>query len=217
MDASISPTIAVIDYGMGNLRSVHNALRYVGAQIRIIDQPDQLGDAAGLILPGVGALRDCVSYLVKSGLGDTVRDWIADNRPFLGVCLGLQALFESSEEGDIQGLGIFAGKVVRFDVSTDLKVPHMGWNQASFTRQHAIMNAELSQGEDQFYFVHSYHVDTPDKDLVWATTDYGYAFTSAISRGNAFATQFHPERSQATGLQIYRNFTRLVTESVVIG
>lgn len=210
------PTIAVIDYGMGNLRSVHNALRFVGANIRIIDSPDKLGGAAGLILPGVGALRDCVAALVESGLDDTVRSWIAEDRPFLGVCLGMQALFETSEEGDIRGLGIFPGKVIRFRVPVGLKVPHMGWNQAIFQDIHPIMNAGLSAADDQFYFVHSYHVATPDSDLVWAETDYGTRFPSAIRRGQAFATQFHPERSQAKGLQIYRNFTQLVAQQAPV-
>lgn len=205
-------TIAVIDYGMGNLRSVTNALAFVGAKFRIVTAPEQVEGADGLLLPGVGALRDCVKALRDTGLDATIESWIAADRPFLGVCLGLQALFEYSEEADIQGLGIFPGKVVRFRLDPSLKVPHMGWNQATFQREDAIMNASIRSGVDQFYFVHSYHVDTPDASLVWATTDYGYPFVSAIARGNVFATQFHPEKSQSKGLQLYRNFAELTRQ-----
>ena len=130
MDSS-RPEIAVVNYGMGNLRSVTKALEAVGAHIRLVETPDEIGTAAGLVLPGVGALGDCVDALEKSGLADTIRAWIREDRPFLGVCLGLQALFEHSEEGDARGLGVFPGRVVRFR-SDDLKVPHMGWNNVAF-------------------------------------------------------------------------------------
>ena len=206
--------IAVIDYGMGNIRSVTNSLSFVGADFRILTKPEEIAGANGLLLPGVGALRDCIKALQDSGLDKAIAEWIAADRPFLGVCLGLQALFEHSEEAGIPGLGIFPGSVVRFKVPKGLKVPHMGWNSAEFTREDSIMNAGIENGRDQFYFVHSYHVDTPDEDLIWAHTDYGYPFVSAISRGRVFATQFHPEKSQSKGLQVYRNFVRLAAESV---
>ena len=201
--------IAVIDYGMGNIRSVTNALSYVGANYRVVRTAEEVGVADGLLLPGVGALRDCVKALRSSGLDTAIADWIAEDKPFLGVCLGLQALFEYSEESDEEGLGIFPGKVVRFRVPAEFKVPHMGWNHVHFEREHPIMNRNIASGSDQFYFVHSYHVDTPDESLVWSRTEYKYAFVSAVSRGRVFATQFHPEKSQSKGLQLYRNFVDL--------
>ncbi len=203
-------TIAVIDYGMGNLRSVQNALQKVGAKVRIIRSREELGEPSGLVLPGVGALRDCVDALKQTGLADAVKSWISEDRPFLGVCLGLQALFEHSEEAGVRGLGIFPGKVVRFQLGPDYKIPHIGWNAVSFVREDAL-NRGLQPAEDQFYFVHSYHVEPEDEGLVWGRTDYGGPFTSCISRGRCFATQFHPEKSQAKGLQIYRNFLQLVS------
>lgn len=215
MDFSQPETIAVIDYGMGNLRSVANALKHVGARVRVVTRPDEVAGAAGLILPGVGALEDCISALNQSGLADTVRAWIAADQPFLGVCLGLQALFEHSEEANVRGLGIFAGQVVRFKLKAPFKIPHMGWNAATFSHEDPVMNTNIRSGIDQFYFVHSYHVQTGDADLVWATTDYGSPFVSAIHRGNTFATQFHPERSQTVGLQIYRNFNTLVQKHAI--
>lgn len=209
--------IAVIDYGMGNIRSVTNALTFVGANFRVISSPDQIGEADGLLLPGVGALRDCIKALRDTGLDNLVSSWIAADKPFLGVCLGMQALFEYSEEAGIEGLGIFPGNVVKFRVPKDLKVPHMGWNTVEFIKEDAIMNEGLVSGSDQFYFVHSYHIDTPDESIIWARAHYGYPFTSAISRGRVFATQFHPEKSQSKGLQLYRNFVKLAGSSVSVG
>ncbi len=203
--------IAVIDNGICNLRSVTKALEAVGAEVRVVRTPAEVAaaNASGLVLPGVGALRDCVASLRASGLDDTVRGWIADDRPFLGVCLGLQALFESSEEGDIAGLGIFPGKVVRFQRPPGCKIPHMGWNTVRFTRPGTALQDGLRDEGESFYFVHSYHCVPADPALVLATCDYEGEFTAAIGRGRVFATQFHPEKSQTKGLQIYRNFTRL--------
>ena len=212
---SSSSNIAVIDYGMGNIRSVINSLSFVGANYRVVSRPAEIEDADGLLLPGVGALRDCVKALKDSGLADSISDWISADRPFLGVCLGLQALFEYSEEADTEGLGVFPGKVVRFRIPKTFKVPHMGWNAVDFRFEDPVMNQGIQSGKDQFYFVHSYHVDTPDEDLVWARADYGYSFVSAISRGKVFATQFHPEKSQGKGLQIYKNFAQLSAQSVL--
>ena len=200
--------IAVIDNGICNLRSVTKALEAVGAQPRVVRTPAELEALAadGLVLPGVGALRDCVASLRATGLADSVRDWIGADRPFLGVCLGMQALFERSEEGDIEGLGILPGEVKRFRLPPEFKVPHMGWNTVRFCQLESPLRADLADEGESFYFVHSFHCVPADSALVLAEADYGGAFTAAIARGNCFATQFHPEKSQAKGLQIYRNF-----------
>lgn len=210
---SSKPTIAVIDYGMGNLRSVGKALEHVGAEVRLVHAPDDVGEADALVLPGVGALRDCVSALNDTGLAGTVREWIEADRLFLGVCLGLQALFDHSEEADVDGLGIFPGRVVRFRLDPTYKIPHMGWNAVAF-KQDTPLNQGLSRDQDQFYFVHSYHVVPDDPELTWGEAEYGAPFVAGIARGNCFATQFHPEKSQSKGLKIYRNFVEMAAVSV---
>jgi glutamine amidotransferase len=206
-------TIAVIDTGICNLRSVTKALEAVGACIRVVRTPDEIwaAQAGGMVLPGVGALRDCVASLRASKLDTAVRDWIAADRPFLGVCLGMQALFEHSEEGNITGLGVFPGKVVRFQRPPEFKIPHMGWNTVRFVQPESPLAAGLATEGENFYFVHSFHCVPADRSLVLAECDYGGAFCAAIGRGRVFATQFHPEKSQAKGLQIYRNFAAVVT------
>lgn len=200
--------IAVIDTGICNLRSVTKALEAVGAATRVVRSPEELAasGARGLVLPGVGALRDCVGALRTTGLDTAVRDWIERDRPFLGVCLGMQALFESSEEGNIAGLGIFRGRVVRFRRPADLKIPHMGWNAVRFIQPGSPLQAGLARTGEAFYFVHSYHCEPAEPGLVLAECDYGGSFCAALGRGHVFATQFHPEKSQAKGLQVYRNF-----------
>ena len=200
--------IAVIDTGICNLRSVTKALEAVGASIRVVHTPAEIEamGARGLVLPGVGALRDCVGVLRATKLDATVRDWIAADRPFLGVCLGMQALFDHSEEGNVTGLGAFPGKVVRFQRPRDLKIPHMGWNTVRFTQPRSPLANNLAADGENFYFVHSFHCVPADPALVLGECDYGGAFCAAIGRGRCFATQFHPEKSQAKGLQIYRNF-----------
>jgi glutamine amidotransferase len=200
--------IAVIDTGICNLRSVTKALEAVGATIQVVRNPAELAAsrARGLVLPGVGALRDCVASLRASQLDASVRQWITADRPFLGVCLGMQALFEHSEEGNISGLGIFPGKVVRFQRPRELKIPHMGWNTVRFLQPDSPLRAQLAVEGESFYFVHSFHCQPADPRLVLADCDYGGVFCAAIGRGRVFATQFHPEKSQAKGLQIYRNF-----------
>jgi glutamine amidotransferase len=205
--------IAVIDNGICNLRSVTKALEAVGAAPIVVRSPDEVlaSRASGLVLPGVGALRDCVASLRASGLDRTVGDWISADRPFLGVCLGMQALFEKSEEGGVIGLGIFRGEVVRFRRPTSFKIPHMGWNTVKFTQLQSPLCAELATEGEAFYFVHSFHCVPADSGLVLAECDYGGAFTAAIGRGRCFATQFHPEKSQAKGLQIYRNFAKVAS------
>lgn len=203
------PEIAVIDTGICNLRSVTKALEAVGAAPLVVRKPSEIPPSAqALVLPGVGALRDCVGSLRASGLGETVREWIAEDRPFLGVCLGMQALFEHSEEGDVTGLGIYPGKVVKFRRPAEFKIPHMGWNTLSFRVSGSPLAAGLTD-DAAFYFVHSYYCEPTDPGLVLADCDYGGPFTAAIARGRAFATQFHPEKSQAKGLQVYRNFVAI--------
>lgn len=207
--------IAVIDTGICNLRSVTKALEAVGAEVRVLHVPTEMADAraCGLVLPGVGALRDCVASLRRSGMDEVVRAWIAGDRPFLGVCLGMQALFEHSEEGDIAGLGVFPGRVVRFRRPREFKVPHMGWNSVRFVQPDSPLRAGLSADGESFYFVHSYHCVPAEPGLVLAECDYGGAFCAAIGRGRVFATQFHPEKSQARGLQVYRSFATVAARA----
>jgi glutamine amidotransferase len=214
----MSSTIAVIDTGICNLRSVTKALEAVGASIRVVHTPAEVAaiNAAGLVLPGVGALRDCVAALRATKLDATVRDWIAADRPFLGVCLGMQALFEHSEEANVTGLGIFPGNVVRFRRPPEFKIPHMGWNTVRFTQPGSPLTAELAEAGEAFYFVHSFYCVPRDSALVLAECDYGGAFCAAIGRGRVFATQFHPEKSQAKGLQIYRNFAAVAVGGVLV-
>jgi imidazole glycerol-phosphate synthase subunit HisH len=204
--------IAVIDTGICNLRSVTKALEAAGAESHVVTTPQELAgarQAQGLVLPGVGALRDCVASLRGSRLDGSVREWIEADRPFLGVCLGMQALFERSEEGGVRGLGVFAGEVRRFRLPPDLKVPHMGWNAVRFRQEESPLRRDLAVEGENFYFVHSFHCVPADPGLVLAECDYGGGFTAAIGRGRCFATQFHPEKSQAKGVQIYRNFVRV--------
>lgn len=208
-----SPQIAVIDNGICNLRSVTKALEAVGATPHVVRAPGDLRDEhEGLVLPGVGALRDCVASLRQSGLDQTVREWTAADRPFLGVCLGMQALFEHSEEGNVEGLGIFRGNVVRFQRPPAYKIPHMGWNTVTFRQADSPLARGLSQENESFYFVHSYHCQPADPSIVLAECDYGGVFTAAVGKGRVFATQFHPEKSQSKGLEIYRNFAKCVGE-----
>ena len=202
------PQLAVIDYGMGNLRSVVRAWEHVGADARLVDSPDQLAGADAVIFPGQGAIVDAMRLLQATGFDAAIRDWIAADRPFFGICLGLQALFEHSEEGDTAGLGVFKGQVKRFRLDPSLKIPHMGWNAVTFAAIDDPLTADLVSGEDQFYFVHSYYIEPQDPGLTLFETDYGGRFVSGIRSGRCYATQFHPEKSQAKGLHLYRNFLR---------
>lgn len=204
---SPKPRLAVIDYGMGNLRSVVRAWEHEGADARLVDSPEQIQSADALVFPGQGAIVDTMRLLESTGFDRAIRDWIEADRPFFGICLGLQALFEHSEEGDTDALGIFEGSVKRFDIDPSLKIPHMGWNCVSFA-EGAPLTEGLCSGQDQFYFVHSYYVDPKDADLALFHSDYGGSFVSGIQHGNCYATQFHPEKSQAKGLHLYRNFLR---------
>ncbi|MCD6352465.1 MAG: imidazole glycerol phosphate synthase subunit HisH [Armatimonadetes bacterium] len=199
--------IAVVDYGMGNLGSVEKALKFVGADARLTDDPADVAAADAVVLPGVGAFDDCVAGLRDRGLIRPVLAAIEAAKPFLGICLGLQVLFESSEEAQREkGLGLFRGQVVRF--RHDLKIPQIGWNQI-FRRLDAPHLASVPDGA-WVYFVHSYHVAPEDESLIATVTEYGYEFVSSVWRDNVFASQFHPEKSQRVGLQILRNFVALV-------
>ena len=202
--------VAVVDYGMGNLRSVEQALRKVAptAEIVITDDADTIASAKRVVFPGQGAMPDCMRELDARGLRDAVL-LAARSRPFLGICIGLQMLFEHSDEGDIVGLGILRGKVVRFAShmhdaqGNKLKVPHMGWNQVHHG-QHPLWDG-IAQ-DARFYFVHSYYVQPQDASLVQATSQYPRSFVCAVAQGNLFAVQFHPEKSQAAGLKLLQNF-----------
>jgi glutamine amidotransferase len=200
--------IAIVDYQMGNLHSVQKAFERIGADARITDQADEIARADKLVLPGVGAFRDAISHLNDRDLVGHIRDYIASGRPFLGICLGLQLLFEKSyEDGEYDGLGVLAGSVVRFDVRRELKVPHMGWNQLLVRRKPPIFEG-IADGA-YVYFVHSYYVVPRDGTVIATETDYGIHFASTIWKDNVFATQFHPEKSQCVGLALLRNFAGL--------
>ncbi len=203
------PRLALLNYGMGNLRSVAKAFEVSGAEVHIVERAEDIGAADGLVLPGVGALPDCVDALKATGLGAAVKRWIEADRPFFGSCLGMQALFEESEEGDCRGLGIFPGAVKRFRLPAGYKVPHMGWNPVVFRQAGSPLANGLRADGEPFYFVHSYHCVPADRSLVLCECDYSGLFVAAIARGRCVATQFHPEKSQAAGLRLYRNFVDL--------
>lgn len=199
--------IALIDYGMGNLGSVGNALRFIGCEFEVTSDAAAIDAADGAILPGVGAFGDCMRNLRECGLVEPIRDYVADDRPFLGICLGLQLLFSESEEmGTHAGLDIIPGRVIRF--THELKIPQIGWNQLSVAEDCPQLDG-VAEGS-YVYFVHSYHVMPEDESVIATTTNYGYEFCSAIRRGNLFATQFHPEKSADVGLRIVRNFAGVV-------
>ena len=203
------PGVVIVDYGMANLRSVQKAFEAVGAAAEVTSDPSRAADAAKLVLPGVGAFRDAIARLRETGLSDAVTDHIRTGRPFLGVCLGLQLLFtRSHEDGVHAGLGVFPGDVVRFAEQPGLKIPHMGWNALRFPKAGCPLFADLP-ADPAAYFVHSYYPTPTDRDLVAAEADYPEPFCAAVWRDNVFATQFHPEKSQAVGLTMLRNFARL--------
>ena len=202
--------VAIVDYGMGNLRSVYQAVRKVApdAVVSVTDNPEIVAAAGRVVFPGQGAMRDCMHEMEARGLRQAVLD-AAHNKPFLGICIGLQMLFEHSTEGDVPGLGLLPGEVVRFahDLKdaqgNKLKVPHMGWNQVHHA-QHPLWSG--IQQDARFYFVHSYYVQPRNVALVQATSDYPQPFVCAVARDNLFAVQFHPEKSAAAGLKLLQNF-----------
>lgn len=203
--------IVIVDYGMGNLRSVEKGFLKVGVDARIVSDPKSVDKASGVVLPGVGAFRDCVKNLTDANLTDAIIRAVQKGKPFLGICLGLQVLFSESEEfGVCRGLDIFRGRVKRFPES-GLKVPHMGWNSVKILRRPPIFNGVAD--ESYFYFVHSFYVVPQDWDIVATTTEYGGEFTSMVWKDNIFATQFHPEKSQETGLRILQGFGEFVRKN----
>jgi len=207
--------IAVIDYGMGNLRSVQKALEFIGAEVVVTHDADLILNADSVVLPGVGAFKDCMANLKELKLVDPIRRFIDSGKPFLGICLGLQVLFEESEEyGPVDGLGILPGKVVRFtDLGADpkkgssLKIPHMGWNQIRVKKDLPLF-AEVGDSP-YFYFVHSYYVVPENSEIIATVTHYGVEFVSGIQHENIYAFQFHPEKSQTLGLSILEQFSNL--------
>lgn len=207
--------IAIIDYGMGNLKSVNNALKALGIESKITSNVDDIYKADGIILPGVGAFPVCMENLKKLNLIEPIKE-LAFKKPFLGICLGLQLLFEESEEfGPVKGLGIFPGKVKRFPENMyyegeKLKIPHMGWSEIKKVKETPFLDG--IKDNSFFYFVHSYYVET-EKSLVATTTFYGIDFISSVSFGNLFACQFHPEKSQYLGLKILENFSKIVSSA----
>lgn len=207
--------IAIVDYGMGNLRSVNKAFESMGIMSVVTGDVDTIIKSSGLVLPGVGAFGDCVKNLKQKNLFETIKNYISDGRPFLGICLGLQVLFEQSEESPgMQGLGLIKGKVVkfRFPEEQNLKVPHMGWNQVNVIKKTDLLNGIAPHS--WFYFVHSYYPVPEDEEDISLTSDYGIEFTAAIQRDNMFACQFHPEKSSDTGLRLLKNFALKCTGEV---
>jgi glutamine amidotransferase len=197
--------ITIVDYGMGNLRSVQKGFERGGHAATITSDPAVLASAEKLVLPGVGACRDAIAALRSRGLVEPIRAVIAADKPFLGICLGLQLLFDKSyEDGEHEGLGVLAGDVVRFNVPAEYKVPHMGWNQLRFRRRPPIF-AGIDDGA-HFYFVHSYYVVPRDPTVIATETDYPEPFCSSVWRGHLYAMQFHPEKSQDAGLRVLKNF-----------
>ncbi len=200
--------IAIIDYGMGNLRSVQKAIEAVGETALVTPDPDQIRKADKVILPGVGAFADAAAELKRTGLGDAFKEAVASGKPCLGVCLGLQLLFEVSEEDGVhEGLGLLPGRVVRFKPSNGLKIPHMGWNTLRILRRAPLLDGI---GDDaSVYFVHSYHASATNPEDVAAEADHPAPFPALVWRENLMACQFHPEKSQKVGLAMYANFARI--------
>ena len=202
----MTPRIVIVDYGMGNLRSVQKAFEAVGHEAAVSGDPAVVARAARLVLPGVGAFPDATLKLRETGLGDAVVRHIDAGRPLLGICLGMQLLFELGHEGGVHaGLGVFPGEVVPFPTDFAHKVPHMGWNTLKIVQPDCVLFEDLP-AEAAVYFVHGYHAQAADERNVAATADYGFPLCAAVWRGNVFATQFHPEKSQAVGLKMLANF-----------
>ena len=202
--------IALLDYGAGNVRSVQKALTAAGGDVHLVPSPELVMQADAVVLPGVGAFDDCINAMRQQELFETAREFVSTGKPFLGICVGYQALFENSEEfnSSAAGLGIFEGSVVRFS-DAEVKVPQIGWNEVHFTQPDCPILQGIESGR-HFYFVHSYYPQPKDKSIVATRTEYGVNFTSAIWRDNVFATQFHPEKSQKVGLQLLTNFVNLI-------
>jgi len=204
--------IAVIDYGVGNLKSVEKAFQFIGFDAKTTSDKEMILNADSVVLPGVGAFADAMASLSQSGMIEVIRKVIDSGKPFLGICLGMQLLFDYSEEGgENKGLGILRGAIKQLPFGMNLKVPHMGWNCLELKN-----NSSLFEGLPQkpyVYFVHSYYLDTDDEDIVIAKTNYGINFSVAVQKKNVFATQFHPEKSGEVGLEILRNFAGIISNN----
>jgi len=204
---AVSPRVAVIDYGSGNLRSVEKALQHAGAEVMRAESPEVLMNCAGVVLPGVGSFGDCARSLQERGLTDPLRAWLSSDRPYLGICLGYQILFEGSDESpEAVGLGHWRGRVVRFPTQPGLKVPHMGWNSLQRVAAEPLFEGVAEPA--YVYFVHSYYPTPTDAGLVTAASVHGVEFAAAARQGRVHGVQFHPEKSQATGLRMLENFVR---------
>ena len=200
--------IAIIDYGAGNIRSVSKALRHIGCEGRVTRDKDEIMNADGAVLPGVGSFGDTVNSLTSYGIKETVKEFIASGKPFLGICLGLQLLFPGSEESpEAEGLAVFEGSITRIPDGEGLKIPHMGWNSLEINPKSRLFQG--IEANPYVYFVHSFFLHARDRELVAATTEYGVTIDAAIEKGNVFATQFHPEKSGETGLRILKNFVAI--------
>jgi glutamine amidotransferase len=205
------PEIVVVDYDAGNLRSVQRAMEHVGLHPLVTPDPRDVARAEALVLPGVGSAQDCMRKLRERGLIEPLRAYAASRRPFLGVCVGLQLLFETSEEGGgVECLGILPGTVKRFKNLPGLKVPQIGWNQVAFTARHPLLEGIPS--DSYFYFVHSYYAEPSEPEVTIGRSEYGVDFAAIVARDNVVATQFHPEKSADLGLQIYANFGRIAAQ-----
>ena len=202
--------IALLDYGAGNVRSVQKALTAAGGDVQLVPNPEAVAQADAVVLPGVGAFDDCINAMQRQELFEAARAFVSTGKPFLGICVGYQALFGKSEEFNscAAGLGIFEGSVVRFP-DTEAKVPQIGWHEVQFTKPDCPILQGIESGS-HFYFVHSYYPQPKDESIVATRTEYGVDFASAVWRDNVFATQFHPEKSQKVGLQLLTNFVNLI-------
>ena len=203
---SRSPLIGLVDYGSGNLRSVERAVEHAGGTCVHVTGPGGTGECDALLVPGVGSFGDCARQLREAGLWDVIGEWIAADRPYLGICLGYQLLFDSSEESPgVVGLGVIPGRVVHFPRAQGLKIPHMGWNRLEILKPSDRILKGLEE-ENDVYFVHSYYPVPEDQEIVTSVCTYGVRFAASVTRGNLSAVQFHPEKSQALGLAMLRNF-----------
>lgn len=202
--------IAIIDYGAGNIQSVYKALKFIGADCKVTSDKDEILNADGAILPGVGSFGDAMDTMTKRGIKDTIIEYTKSVKPFLGICLGLQLLFPESEETPgVKGLDIFKGTITKIpNQNRTLKIPHMGWNNISIKQKNGIFKD--IEGEPYVYFVHSFYLKAQDKDIVAATTQYGVEIDAAVQKGNIIATQFHPEKSGEVGLKMLKNFVEMV-------
>jgi len=208
--------IGIVDYDIGNLRSVQKAIQHVGGEAVFVRTPEEIAQVDALVLPGVGAFGDCVRSLAASGMWDDVLAWAKSERPFFGICVGYQMLFDASEEAPGEkGLGVFPGQVRKFSDRHGLKIPQIGWNTVDVLQPDAPLLSGISTG-DYVYFVHSYYAVPEDPSIIALETSYGDIFAAAVARGNLLATQFHPEKSQRAGLRMLKNFVALATQAAPV-